>query len=120
MLAKFRTILLVVPMAAAACVTGNDTGPLPSASPASQGIGRSSGSKVVPNEYLVTLAPGSGSPLLEEAFGRFGIARIRELGGNVFLVSFDKDPGIEALERARAGEDRVVAVQPNYIYEASK
>jgi hypothetical protein len=70
----------------------------------------------VPREYLVTLAPGADAAAIADVYGRFGIARVRDVGRNVFLVVVAEDPGPERMEELRGRDARIVAVQPNYAY----
>lgn len=69
-----------------------------------------------PGEYLVTLAAQSGPEAIVELYARFGIKAIQDLGRNVFLVSLTEDPGPDRMERLRADNARIRAVQPNFVY----
>lgn len=100
--------------------------PLP-ASPRDAGRGageeerRPTGARVVPGEYLVTLAPGAGAEVLEEALAGLPPREVRALGGGVFLLAFRaEDPGLAALDARRAREPRLQAVQPNHVYRATR
>lgn len=69
-----------------------------------------------PAEYLVTLAPGADENVVRDVYGRFGIAALKPLPDNVYVVTVRHDPGLAAMENARQGSDRVRAVQRNQRY----
>ena len=46
-------------------------------------------------------APGAGEAAVRDVFGRLGITRVQARGGDVFVVTFGEDPGLDALEAAR-------------------
>jgi hypothetical protein len=112
-----RPLAIVPAVVLIACASGGSAGSAASASTASP---PREASNAVPREYLVTVAPTTGPALIHDVLGGFGIERIRDLGRDVFLVVFRTDPGLEALEEARAGESRIVAVQPNYVYRMAR
>ena len=66
-----------------------------------------------PGEYLVTLAAAAEVKAIADAYGRFGIRRIEPLGSNVFLLTLAEDPGPAAMERLRAENAEIKAVEPN-------
>ena len=70
----------------------------------------------VPGEYLVTLAAPSGAKAITDLYGRFGIKSLKELAPNVFLMTLAEDPGPGTMEKLRAGNVHIRAVEPNYIY----
>lgn len=116
-------LLLPAAFAAGCC---RRVAPLP-ASPRDAGRGageeerRSTGAPVVPGEYLVTLAPGAGAEVLEEALAGLPPHALRALAANLYLVAFRaEDPGLAALEARRAREPRLQAVQPNHVYRATR
>lgn len=73
----------------------------------------------VPGEYLVTLAPGADVKTIADLYGRFGIKGNRDLGNNLYLVTFAEDPGPAKLEELRGQSAKIKAVQPNFIYRSS-
>jgi hypothetical protein len=73
----------------------------------------------VPGEYLVTLAPGTDVKAIAELYGRFGIKGTRDMGNNLFLVTFTEDPGPAKIEELRSQNAKIKAVQPNFIYRSS-
>jgi hypothetical protein len=108
-----RSLTLVSALLLGACAAGA-TAPSDASGPTAQ---RAPAPSTVPREYLVTLAPDVDPALIREKFGSYGIDRLEQVGRRpVFLVAFARDPGLEALEKVRAGEPRIVAVQPNFVY----
>jgi hypothetical protein len=71
-----------------------------------------------PGEYLVTLAAPAEVKAIADAYGRFGIRGIERLGSNVFLVTLTEDPGPETMEKLRAENPRIKAVEPNVLYRS--
>lgn len=71
----------------------------------------------VPGEYLVTVIAPADARVVTDTYGRFGIKRVQDLGGNVFLVTLAEDPGLARLEDLRRQEPRIQAVQPNFVYK---
>jgi hypothetical protein len=130
MLEPGRCVAAALVVASLACAGGHPVdgpaprsapAPAPEGAPAAPADGRPLGSaaSTVPGEYLVTLAPDAGEALIRERFGALGIDRVRALGRNVFLVRLQTDPGLAALERIRAEDGRIRAVQPNFVYRTS-
>jgi hypothetical protein len=90
---------------------------------AAYGCGNSPGyqqtqQNTVSGEYLVTLAPTAEASAITDVYGRFGIKSMKGLGNNVFLVTFIQDPGQAAMDKLRAGNVQIKAVQPNYRYRS--
>jgi hypothetical protein len=71
-----------------------------------------------PGEYLVTLAARGEVKAIADVYGRFGIRDIRRLGSNVFLVTLTEDPGPAAMEKLRAENAQIQAVEPNLQYRS--
>jgi hypothetical protein len=71
-----------------------------------------------PGEYLVTLAAPAEVKAIADVYGRFGIKGIERLGDNVFLVTLTEDPGPATMERLRAEDARIRAVEPNLLYRS--
>ena len=71
-----------------------------------------------PGEYLVTLAAPAEVKAIADVYGRFGIKGIERLGNNVFLVTLTEDPGPETMEKLRAENPRIKAVEPNVLYRS--
>lgn len=71
-----------------------------------------------PGEYLVTLAAPAEVKAIADAYGRFGIRGIERLGDNVFLVTLTEDPGPATMEKLRAEDARIRAVEPNLLYRS--
>jgi hypothetical protein len=76
------------------------------------------GGERVVGQYLVTVAPGAGAAPIREAFAAFGVERVAQLAGDLWLVVVKDDPGPERMEDARRRGVRLLAVQPNYRYRA--
>lgn len=70
----------------------------------------------VPGEYVVTLAARENVKAIYDLYGPFGIKSIRDLGGNIFLVTLTEDPGPARMEQLRGESARIRAVQPNFVY----
>lgn len=73
-----------------------------------------------PGEYLVTLAAPAEVRALGDVYGRFGIRAIQPLGSNVFLVTLSEDPGPETMDKLRAGNAHIKAVEPNFLYRSQE
>lgn len=71
-----------------------------------------------PGEYLMTLAAPGEVKDIADVYGRFGIRGIERLGDNVFLVTLTEDPGPATMERLRAENPRIKAVEPNLLYRS--
>ena len=71
-----------------------------------------------PGEYVVTLAAPAEAKTIADAYGRFGIRRIERLGNNVFMVTLTEDPGPATMERLRAGNAQIQAVEPSFQYRS--
>lgn len=69
-------------------------------------------------EYLVTLAAPAEVKAIAGVYGRFGIRSIRHLGSNVFLLTLTEDPGPATMEKLRAGNAQIRAVEPNLQYRS--
>jgi len=71
----------------------------------------------MPGEYILTVAPGTGSKQLSALLAPFKPDRIRDLGhGGLWLVHLRKDPGLESLKRRALKSKSIRAVQPNFRY----
>jgi hypothetical protein len=75
---------------------------------------------VVPGEYVVTFAVPATAELARQVFGRFGPTKVQEMGNGMFLVALGKDPGLAALQELQRQDDRIRAVQPNFVYTISR
>lgn len=73
-----------------------------------------------PGEYLVTLAAPAEVNAIADVYGRFGIRRITRLGNNVFLVTLTEDPGPTTMEKLRAQNLQIKAVEPNSLYRSQE
>lgn len=71
-----------------------------------------------PGEYLVTLAAPAEVKAIADVYGRFGIRGIKPLGSNVFLVTLTEDPGPATMEKLRAENAHIRAVEPNFLYRS--
>jgi hypothetical protein len=71
-----------------------------------------------PGEYLVTLAAPAEVKAIADVYGRFGIRGIERLADNVFLVTLTEDPGPATMEKLRAEDARIRAVEPNLLYRS--
>jgi len=72
----------------------------------------------VPGEYLVTLSAPAEVNAIADVYGRFGIRSIKRLGDNVFLVTLTEDPGPATMEKLRAENAQIRAVEPNLLYRS--
>ncbi len=81
--------------------------------------GSPAGQSIVPGEYIVTLAASADVAQAEGVLARFSPKRVKDLGGGRFLVVLGKDPGVEAMRELPRQDDRVKAVQPNFVYRIS-
>ncbi len=70
----------------------------------------------VPNEYLVTLSPGSDGGIISKHYGRFGIKYLHALEEETFLLIVSDDPGPREMEALIQDDSRIKLVQPNIIY----
>lgn len=80
--------------------------------------GNSSQEARAPGEYLVTLSASADVKAIGDAYGRFGIKDIKHLGSNVFLVTLTEDPGPATMEKLRAENAHIKAVEPNLLYRS--
>lgn len=76
--------------------------------------------KVVPGEYVVTLAPPATADLAREVLARYAPTKAQELGNGLVLVGLGKDPGLAALQELQRQDARIRAVQPNFVYSISR
>ena len=91
---------------------GSPPAPVPPSSPIP------SAQSTVPGEYIVTLAPGADVAAVRQVYGRFGLRKVQELGGGVFLLRLEQDPGLARMIELQAQDPRIRAVQPNFVYQA--
>lgn len=74
--------------------------------------------RVVPGEYVFTVAPGTTVQSLQSSLADLAPRRIQPAGENLFLVVFGSDdPGLSRLS-FRIGNGQILAVQPNLVYRA--
>lgn len=71
----------------------------------------------VPGEYLVTLAAPARVQAITDLYGRFGIKSLRNIAPNVYLMTLTGDPGPAVIEKLRAGNVHIRAVEPNQRYQ---
>jgi hypothetical protein len=71
----------------------------------------------VPGEYLVTVATPARVQAITDLYWRFGIKSLKEIAPNVFLMALTEDPGPAAIEKLRAGNVYIRAVEPNLLYQ---
>jgi hypothetical protein len=74
----------------------------------------------MPGEYLVTLAAAAEVQTIADVYGRFGIRGIKHLGSNVFLVTLTEDPGPSTMEKLRAENAHIKAVEPNVLHRSQE
>ncbi len=70
----------------------------------------------VPNEYLVTLAPGVDADTISKRFGPYGIKDVHELEGETYLMVLSRDPGPRELLKLVEKDDNFRGLQPNIIH----
>jgi hypothetical protein len=88
----------------------NDSAPVQVGAKAEQG--RAAG------EYLVTLASGADAKVISDVYGRFGIKAVNAMGSGIFHLILSEDPGPAKMEEMRKQDDRIKAIQPNFVYRA--
>jgi hypothetical protein len=71
--------------------------------------------RVVPGQYVFTVAPGTTPSKLRALIVDLAPQRIQDLGEEELLVVFNDDPGIERLS-FRVGDGGIVSIQPNFVY----
>lgn len=74
--------------------------------------------RVVPGQYVFTVAPGTTPSMLRSVIVDLAPQRITDLGDEQLLVVFGDDPGIQRLA-FRVGDGGIVAIQPNFVYKAT-
>ncbi len=70
----------------------------------------------VPGEYLVTVRKGGDEALIRQLYAPYAVREVKSLGGDLFLVRLDQDPGPDAVRRKGLASDRIRDVQPNFVY----
>ena len=70
----------------------------------------------VPGQYLVILEKNAAIDLIRIAFKGCGMQSVDRIAGDLYLVKFGPDPGLEKL-RSLAIKG-IVSVEPNYVYRA--
>ena len=118
-----RTSLLVVPLVAVTLAAGccRQNAPAPEGQArfgATDGAPGARPSRVVPGEYIFTVAPGTTPAAIAGTFADLAPKRIQALGGDKILMVFGDDPGLSRLS-FRVGDGRILAVQPNFAYQAT-
>lgn len=83
-------------------------------------IASDSGQTRVAGEYLVTLAAGADIKAITDVYWHFGVKSIKDLGAGIFQITLSEDPGPEKLEELRRQDNRIKAVQPNFVYRAKR
>jgi hypothetical protein len=73
-----------------------------------------------PGQYVVTLAASAEANAIADVYGRFGIRRIERLGNNVHLLTLTEDPGPTTMEKLRAENPHIKAVEPNFLYRSQE
>jgi hypothetical protein len=73
----------------------------------------------VARQYLVTVVAGAGEGAVREALAPLGLAAVRPIGNDAFLVTLDDDPGLARVEALGKRDARIKAVQPNFVYRAN-
>lgn len=74
--------------------------------------------RVVPGEYVFTVAPGTTPASLAASLADLAPRRVQQAGAeNQFLVVFGDDPGLSRLS-FRIGNGQILDVQPNFAYRA--
>ena len=70
----------------------------------------------VPGQYIITLKKGGRVETLHEVFAEFGVRSIQDLSRGRYLITLEKDPGLENISRQAVTSPNIESVQPNYIY----
>jgi hypothetical protein len=102
-------------LAVAGAAAGSACGSSPP-SPQVERVAAASQPERVTGEYVVTLAASADSGIIRDVYGRFGIKNIKELAPGVVVVTLAEDPGPAAMEKLRAGNPDIKAVEPNFVY----
>ena len=72
-----------------------------------------------PGTYVVTLVPGTSAAALASIYGRYGLRSVTALGHDRYQMVLRQDPGPEQVQALAAGDRRIQAVQPDFIYRAT-
>ena len=67
-------------------------------------------------EYIVTVKKGSGDALLSQVFSEFLIEKMHGISDRLYLIKLKNDPGLNVLKQRISNNDKIVRIQPNYIY----
>jgi hypothetical protein len=73
----------------------------------------------VKGEYLVTLVSGESEKVITEKYAHFGINSIHALGNGTYLLNIKNDIGPEGIGAVIEHDNRIKAVQPNFVYSAN-
>ncbi|PKA17566.1 hypothetical protein [Leptospira haakeii] len=74
--------------------------------------------RVVPNEYIFILVPGTNSERIKELAPNFSILDIELIMENTYKVKYKSDPGLDILKSASSKSGFVESVQHNLVYRA--
>jgi hypothetical protein len=125
-----RPVLLLAVVAGAtalgcACRQPTASPPVPATAPAAApatgpgGLVGGPAGQTVARQYLVTVVAGAGEAAVREALAPFGLASIKPIGNDAFLVTIEDDPGLARVEALGKRDPRIKAVQPNFVYRAN-
>ena len=70
----------------------------------------------VPGQYIVKLKEEGSTETLHKVFAEFGVKSIQDLSKGRYLITLEKDPGLEGITRQAVTSSNIEYVQPNYIY----
>ncbi|TGM97716.1 hypothetical protein [Leptospira dzoumogneensis] len=74
--------------------------------------------RVVPNEYIFRLVPGTSSERIKELAPNSTILNIELIMEDTYRVKYKSDPGLDILKNTSAKSGFVESVQHNLIYRA--
>ena len=111
-------LLTLVAVSTVACAHAPANPPAAAKDPAPVQVGAKAEQGRAPGEYLVTLASGADAKVISEVYGRFGIKGVNAMGSGMFHLILSEDPGPAKMEEMRKQDDRIKAVQPNFVYRA--
>jgi hypothetical protein len=83
------------------------------------GLGGGPAGQTVARQYLVTVTAGAGEAAVREALAPLGLAAVKPIGNDTFLVTLGEDPGLAKVEALARQDARIRAVQPNFVYRAN-
>lgn len=74
----------------------------------------------VPGEYIITLSRALSEEEIKRIFSENNVTYVHVISRNslLFLIKMKNDPGLEALREKIKQYPEVLAIQPNFVYQA--